>query len=65
MLRVVNRGVDLIKRVSMRDEVVQLELAFAVLAKFHFGMSRSFARLSIKAEPTDTTVGFSSSTNKN
>jgi hypothetical protein len=32
VLQVVNRGIDLIQRVSMRDEVVQLELAFAVPA---------------------------------
>ena len=35
MLQVVNRGIDLIQRVSMRDEVVQLELAFAVPANEH------------------------------
>src|ERR1043166_7393423 len=32
VLQVVDRGIDLIQRVSMRDEVVQLELAFAVPA---------------------------------
>src|ERR1043166_2004777 len=32
VLQVVDRGIDLIQRVSMRDEVIQLELAFAVPA---------------------------------
>ena len=35
VLQVVNRGIDLIQRVSMRDEVVQLELTFAVPANEH------------------------------
>ena len=35
MLQVVNRRIDLIQRVSMRDEVVQLKLAFAVPANEH------------------------------
>jgi len=35
VLQVVNRGINLIQRVSMRDEVVQLEPPFAVPPNEH------------------------------